>query len=166
MREALATGRWCGMSSPAMRISVIGCGYLGVTHAAVLAGSGFDVIGIERDLAKVAVLNSGRVPFYEPGLNELLQSGVARGNLTFSGEMAAVDGADVHFLCVGTPQLPGSEGYDLRALDSAVSMLLPHLRHGDVVVGKSTVPVGTAAGIREPLFGSGCSLVWNPEFLR
>lgn len=159
-------GRFCSMSAHSTHISVIGCGYLGATHAAVLAGSGFTVIGIELDAHKVDVLQSGRAPFHEPGLNELLSIGVASGHLRFSTDPHSIAGASVHFLCVGTPQLPGSDAYDLSALEAAVTMLLPHLRPGHVVVGKSTVPVGTAEEIRQRVVETGCSVVWNPEFLR
>ncbi|MBU4213180.1 MAG: UDP-glucose/GDP-mannose dehydrogenase family protein [Actinobacteria bacterium] len=149
-----------------MRISVIGCGYLGAVHAASMAKLGHDVVGVDVDEAKVAALAAGRAPFYEPGLPELLTEVGATGRLTFTSDMSAVAGAAVHFVCVGTPQAHGEFRADLRYVDAAVRQLLPHLRPGDVVAGKSTVPVGTAERIVTDLAASGATLVWNPEFLR
>lgn len=149
-----------------MRMSVIGCGYLGAVHAAAMASIGHDVIGIEIDEQKVAVLASGSAPFFEPRLSELLSEGLRSGRLRFSSRMADAAGCDVHFLAVGTPQTPGGNTADLRYVDDALDGLLPHLRAGDVVAGKSTVPVGTAAGLAARLVDTGATLVWNPEFLR
>ncbi|MBU4336987.1 MAG: UDP-glucose/GDP-mannose dehydrogenase family protein [Actinobacteria bacterium] len=149
-----------------MRISVIGCGYLGAVHAASMAKLGHDVVGVDVDEAKVAALAAGRAPFYEPGLPELLTEVGATGRLTFTSDMSAVAGAAIHFVCVGTPQAHGEFRADLRYVDAAVQQLLPHLRPGDVVAGKSTVPVGTAERIAADLVASGATLVWNPEFLR
>lgn len=149
-----------------MRMSVIGCGYLGAVHAAAMASLGHDVIGIDVDERKVAALAAGAAPFFEPRLPELLAEGLASGRLRFSRRMADAAGSDVHFLAVGTPQVAGGHAADLRYVDSAVDALLPHLRPGDVLAGKSTVPVGTAARLAERIDGSGATLVWNPEFLR
>ena len=149
-----------------MRMSVIGCGYLGAVHAAAMASIGHDVVGIDVDEQKVASLAAGTAPFFEPRLPELLAEGMAAGRLRFSSRMADAAGADVHFLAVGTPQLPGGHAADLRYVDTALDALLPHLRAGDVVAGKSTVPVGTAARLAARLVGTGATLVWNPEFLR
>jgi UDPglucose 6-dehydrogenase len=149
-----------------MRISVIGCGYLGAVHAAGMAHLGHTVVGIDVDAAKVADLAEGRAPFFEPGLPELVRRGLDAGRLRFSVDPAAAAGAAVHFLAVGTPQRPGELAADLRHLDAAVAALRPHLRPGDVVVGKSTVPVGTARRIADVLEGTGAIVVWNPEFLR
>ncbi|KQT02237.1 UDP-glucose dehydrogenase family protein [Cellulomonas sp. Leaf395] len=149
-----------------MRLSVIGCGYLGAVHAASMAQLGHDVIGIDVDEYKVESLRAGRAPFYEPGLPELLTEVGATGRLTFSTDIADAAGADVHFICVGTPQVHGEFRADLRYVNSAVEALLPHLRSGDVVAGKSTVPVGTAEAIAEAIEATGAVLVWNPEFLR
>jgi UDPglucose 6-dehydrogenase len=149
-----------------MRMSVIGCGYLGAVHAAAMASIGHDVVGIDVDEGKVAALAAGTAPFFEPRLTELLTDGLASGRLRFSSRMADAAGADVHFLAVGTPQTAGGHAADLRYVDAAVEDLLPHLRPGDVVAGKSTVPVGTAARLAERLVGTGAALVWNPEFLR
>lgn len=149
-----------------MKISVIGCGYLGAVHAACMARLGHDVVGIDVDERKVAALRAGTAPFYEPGLPELLDEVSATGRLTFSTDMADAAGADVHFICVGTPQTQGEFRADLRYVDAATSALRPHLRPGDVVAGKSTVPVGTAERLAESLDATGAILVWNPEFLR
>lgn len=149
-----------------MRISVIGCGYLGAVHAACMAQLGHDVIGIDVDAAKIALLEAGRAPFYEPGLPELLAETRATGRLEFSTDMADAAGAEVHFLCVGTPQKHGEFRADLTYVEAAFEALRPHLRDGDVVAGKSTVPVGTAESLVERLDETGATLVWNPEFLR
>ena len=149
-----------------MRLSVIGCGYLGAVHAASMAQLGHDVIGIDVDARKIDALREGRAPFYEPGLPELLTEAGRTGRLAFSTDIADAAGSDVHFICVGTPQVHGEFRADLTYVNSAVEALLPHLRAGDVVAGKSTVPVGTAEAIAEVLEGTGATLVWNPEFLR
>ena len=149
-----------------MKISVIGCGYLGAVHAACMAELGHDVVGIDVDADKIALLADGRPPFFEPGLPELLTAAVASGRLRFSTDVAAAQGARVHFVAVGTPQLPDSNAADLRFVDAAVQSLLPHLTAGDLVVGKSTVPVGTAARLSEVITPTGGTLAWNPEFLR
>ncbi len=153
-----------------MRISVIGCGYLGATHAAAMAELGFEVLGVDVDETKLKALVNGEVPFYEPGLAPLLKTHVDSGRLRFTTSVAeAGEFADVHFVCVGTPQTPGSNAADLRYVDAAVGGLAPHLRTGAVVVGKSTVPVGTAArlaGLLAELAVDGVDLAWNPEFLR
>ena len=151
-----------------MRISVIGCGYLGAVHAACMAELGHDVVGIDVDAGKVGELSAGRAPFFEPGLPEVLERATASGRLRFTTDMAEAAGAQVHFVAVGTPQTPGSHAADLRYVDAAVAALLPHLSDGYLVVGKSTVPVGTAARLGELVrdSSSGAELAWNPEFLR
>ena len=151
-----------------MKISVIGCGYLGAVHAASMAELGHEVIGIDVDPAKVGALSEGRAPFFEPGLPEILIAGVQSGRLRFSTDIADAAGAAVHFVAVGTPQRAGSYAADLRFVDAAIDGLLPHLADGDLVAGKSTVPVGTAARLAERIAGSGTGamLAWNPEFLR
>jgi UDPglucose 6-dehydrogenase len=151
-----------------VRISVIGCGYLGAVHAACMAELGHDVVGIDVDERKVADLQAGRAPFFEPGLPEVLTSAQATGRLRFTTDMAEAKGATVHFVAVGTPQTTGSFAADLTYVNAAIDGLVPFLSDGDLVVGKSTVPVGTAArlaGIVEGA-GSGATLAWNPEFLR
>ncbi|GEL99477.1 UDP-glucose dehydrogenase family protein [Cellulomonas terrae] len=149
-----------------MRLSVIGCGYLGAVHAASMAYLGHEVIGIDVDQRKIEALRAGQAPFYEPGLPELLAEVGATGRLTFSDDMADAAGADVHFVCVGTPQVHGEFRADLTYVNSAVEALRPYLRPGDVVAGKSTVPVGTAEAIAGALAETGAVVVWNPEFLR
>ncbi|TFB60255.1 UDP-glucose/GDP-mannose dehydrogenase family protein [Cryobacterium sp. Hz7] len=151
-----------------MKLSVIGCGYLGAVHASAMAELGHDVVGIDIDARKIDQLAAGTPPFFEPGLPEILTSAMASGRLRFSTDIADAAGAQVHFIGVGTPQKAGSHAADLSYVDAAVQSLLPHLAAGDLVVGKSTVPVGTAgrlAGVIEAS-GSGATLAWNPEFLR
>lgn len=151
-----------------MRISVIGCGYLGAVHAACMAKLGHDVIGIDLDEHKIQQLAAANAPFYEPGLEDLLKEVQATGRLKFTADMSAAAGSEVHFICVGTPQKKGENGADLRFVDGAVLSLLPHLSPGDIVVGKSTVPVGTASRLMQQIQEQDPSLhlVWNPEFLR
>jgi len=151
-----------------MKISVIGCGYLGAVHASAMAELGHDVIGIDVDERKIGELAAGRPPFFEPGLPEILTSATASGRLRFSTDMADAAGAEVHFLAVGTPQTAGSHAADLRFVDAAFESLLPHLADGALVVGKSTVPVGTATRLAERLaeVAPHATLAWNPEFLR
>ena len=151
-----------------MRISVTGCGYLGAVHAACLAELGHEVVGIDVDESRIRMLAAGHPPIFEPGLPELLTSAMASGRLSFTTDSAAAAGARVHFVTVGTPQLAGSYAADLSYVDAAIAGLLPQLRPGDLVVGKSTVPVGTAARLAEMVCSGapGASLAWNPEFLR
>ncbi|MGN6741892.1 MAG: UDP-glucose dehydrogenase family protein [Amnibacterium sp.] len=151
-----------------MKISVIGCGYLGAVHAASLAELGHDVVGVDVDAAKVRDLAAGQAPFFEPGLGEILESASASGRLRFTTDMGEVRGSRVHFVAVGTPQARGGGAADLTYVNAAIESLLPHLSEGDLVVGKSTVPVGTAARLaaRVAESGSGAMLAWNPEFLR
>lgn len=151
-----------------MRISVIGCGYLGAVHAACMAKLGHEVVGIDIDERKIADLAGAKAPFYEPGLEALLQEVQETGRLTFTTDMSAAAGSDVHFICVGTPQKKGENGADMTYVDAAAHALLPHIAPGNIVVGKSTVPVGTAARMLELLDAHepAAHLVWNPEFLR
>ena len=151
-----------------LKVSVIGTGYLGVTHAACMASMGFEVIGVDIDAAKIALLSSGKVPFYEPGLEELLQSQIASGRLTFTTNFNAIAGADIHFICVGTPQSAHSYAADLTYVDAALDEIAPICKPGSLVVGKSTVPVGTAQKLRDRLLkvNPNVDLAWNPEFLR
>ena len=149
-----------------MRISVLGCGYLGAVHAACMAELGHDVVGIDIDAAKIEQLSAGRAPFFEPGLPELLASSLATGRLRFTTDIAEVRGATIHFLAVGTPQQADSYAADLTYVDAAANALLPMLAPGDLVVGKSTVPVGTAARLADLVEATGARLAWNPEFLR
>jgi len=152
----------------ALKLSVVGCGYLGATHAACMSSLGFEVIGVDTDPEKIAMLSKGELPFYEPGLDTLLASEIKTGRLSFTTDFSAVADADVHFICVGTPQSKDGLAADLTYVKSAVQAIAPHLKNGSLVVGKSTVPVGTAQGLREQLAKSApqADLAWNPEFLR
>lgn len=151
-----------------MKISVIGCGYLGAVHAACMAQLGHEVVGIDVDERKVAELAASRAPFFEPGLTDLLREVQQTGRLSFTTDMSSAAGSEVHFICVGTPQKKGENAADLTYVDSAIAELLPHLNPGDLVVGKSTVPVGTAARLANLVQAKQetAHLVWNPEFLR
>jgi UDPglucose 6-dehydrogenase len=157
--------------SSGQRLTVIGTGYLGATHAVCMAELGYHVLGKDVDVAKIEKLAAGVVPFYEPGLEELLRKNLDAGRLRFttSDEEAAAFG-DIHFICVGTPQKKGENAADMAYVNGAIEGLLPHLRPGAVIVGKSTVPAGTAARLAEWINADaqapGIELVWNPEFLR
>ncbi|HEY2687184.1 MAG TPA: UDP-glucose/GDP-mannose dehydrogenase family protein [Streptosporangiaceae bacterium] len=154
------------------RITVLGTGYLGTTHAACLAELGFEVLGLDTDDTQVKALAGGSLPFHEPGLEELLRKGLDSGRLRFTTSYAdAAEFGDVHFVCVGTPQRADSSAADLSHLEACVETLAPRLTRPCLVVGKSTVPVGTAALLAERLtrlapVGAAAELAWNPEFLR
>ncbi|MBB5597096.1 UDPglucose 6-dehydrogenase [Neomicrococcus lactis] len=155
-----------------LRITVIGTGYLGATHAACMAELGFDVLGVDIDERKIEQLAAGQLPFHEPGLPELLKKHTASGKLRFttSFEEAGAWG-DVHFIGVGTPQKPGGYGADIRYVDAAALSLAQHITKDALIVGKSTVPVGTARRlaclVQEKHTGPGTiRFAWNPEFLR
>jgi UDPglucose 6-dehydrogenase len=154
------------------RITVLGTGYLGATHAICMAVLGFEVLGIDTDEAKIAALADGRVPFYEPGLPEMLSKALDSGRLRFSTDIAeAAAFGDVHFVCVGTPQAKGSPAADMTYVDQVITNLARHLTRRCLVVGKSTVPVGSAARLTtllqsEAPVGDEVELAWNPEFLR
>ncbi len=152
----------------ALKISVIGTGYLGATHAACISSLGFDVIGIDTDASKIAALQNGKVPFFEPGLEELLAEQIATGRLTFSNSFDAITDADIHFICVGTPQVKDGLAADMTYVNGALEAIAPLIKAGSLVVGKSTVPVGTAARLRARLLeiNPQADLAWNPEFLR
>jgi len=152
----------------ALKISVIGTGYLGATHAACMSSLGFEVIGIDIDPAKVATLAKGLIPFYEPGLDTLLQEQVESGRLTFSSDFKDAADCDVHFICVGTPQVKDGLAADLTFVDASLEAVAQITKAGALVVGKSTVPVGTAARLRAQLLeiNPESDLAWNPEFLR
>ena len=155
-----------------MRCTVFGTGYLGATHAAGMAQLGHDVLGVDIDPGKIAKLSAGEVPFYEPGLAKVLRDNLSSGRLSFTTDYdVAADFADVHFLGVGTPQKKGEYGADLRHVHAVIDTLVPKLTRSAVIVGKSTVPVGTAAelsrrahGLLNP--GVDLEIAWNPEFLR
>ena len=149
-----------------MKISVIGCGYLGAVHAAAMASLGHDVVGVDVDEAKIRQLASGVAPFFEPGLPEILESALASGRLQFTTDIELARGARVHFVAVGTPQSADGYAADLRYVDAAIDAVVPVLNPGDLVVGKSTVPVGTAERLAPRIEAVGALLAWNPEFLR
>lgn len=151
-----------------MRISVIGCGYLGAVHAASMAKLGHEVVAVDIDEAKIAQLSAGKAPFFEPGLPEVLTEALASGRLTFTTDFAAVAPCSLHFIAVGTPQSAQGNAADLSYVHAAIDALIPYLDDEDVVVGKSTVPVGTAWELAQKIShaGSSATLCWNPEFLR
>ena len=154
------------------KLSVFGTGYLGATHAAGMAELGHEVIGVDVDAAKIERLKAGEVPFFEPGLPELLRKHVDSGRLRFTTDAAeAADFADVHFIGVGTPQKKGENAADMRFVDAVIDTLAPMLTRPAVILGKSTVPVGTAARLADKVrelapVGDKAELGWNPEFLR
>jgi len=155
-----------------MRITVIGCGYLGATHAACMAELGHEVLGVEIDEAKRKTLENGGIPFHEPGLPDLLAKHVDSGQLRFTDSFEeAAEFGDIHFICVGTPQSKRGLGADLSYVYGAAESLAPHLNRPTLVVGKSTVPVGTAATLAAKIealapVGAEAKVAWNPEFLR
>ena len=151
-----------------LKLSVVGTGYLGATHAACMSSLGFTVVGVDTDAQKIAQLSRGELPFYEPGLDTLLASEIKTGRLTFTTDFSAVADADVHFICVGTPQSKDGLAADLTYVKASVAAIAPFLKSGSLVVGKSTVPVGTAQMLRDQLAISApdADLAWNPEFLR
>ena len=151
-----------------MKISVIGCGYLGAVHAVSMAELGHDVVGVDVDAERIALLSDGEAPFFEPELDQLLARGLASGRLRFTTSPTDVADADVHFLAVGTPQKQGSHAADLTYVDAAFATILGVAKSGSLIVGKSTVPVGTAQRLAAqlPEHGQSVSLAWNPEFLR
>jgi len=154
------------------RLTILGTGYLGATHAVSMAELGYEVLGVDVDEAKITKLAGGQVPFHEPELDELLRKNLASGRLRFTTSYAeAAEFGDVHFICVGTPQKKGSKAADMSYVESAVSALAPHLTHKSLVVGKSTVPVGTAEWVEQLLHkyvpaDTEVEVAWNPEFLR
>ncbi|ANZ18289.1 UDP-glucose dehydrogenase family protein [Streptomyces noursei] len=161
----------------ALKITVIGTGYLGATHAAAMAELGFEVLGLDVQPEKIEMLRRGEVPMYEPGLEELLRRHVAgiegsTGRLRFTTSYEEVGAfGDVHFVCVNTPQKHGEYACDMSYVEAAFDALAPHLTRPALVVGKSTVPVGSAARLARRLTaaapaGADAELAWNPEFLR
>jgi UDPglucose 6-dehydrogenase len=155
-----------------LRITVLGTGYLGATHAACLAELGFEVLGLDTNEAQVNALAAGRLPFHEPELEEMLRRGLRSGRLRFGTSYAdAAAFGDVHFVCVGTPQRADSDAADLSHLMACIDALAPGLDRPCLVVGKSTVPVGTTEIVSERLArlspaGAAVEVAWNPEFLR
>lgn len=152
----------------ALKLSVIGTGYLGATHAACMASMGFEVIGFDTEQNKIDFLSKGKVPFYEPDLEELLSKQIVSGKLKFTNNIKDLANCDVHFICVGTPQVKGGIAADLTFVNSALESIAEFVKPGALVVGKSTVPVGTAVKLRNRLIelNPKADLAWNPEFLR
>jgi len=151
-----------------LKLSVVGTGYLGATHAACMASMGFEVIGVDVDATKIELLAKGKVPFYEPDLEDLLAQQIKSGRLKFSNNFQDIADCDVHFICVGTPQVKDGIAADLTYVNAALETIAPIVKAGSLVVGKSTVPVGTAARLRDRLLSLNpkSDLAWNPEFLR
>ncbi|WP_037679795.1 UDP-glucose/GDP-mannose dehydrogenase family protein [Streptomyces griseus] len=155
-----------------MRLTVIGTGYLGAVHAACMADIGHDVLGVDTDTRKIEALAAGRAPFFEPGLPEILTRNTEDGRLRFTSSLQeAADFGDLHFVCVGTPQRPDSLAADLRHVEAVVDGLVPLLTRDSLIVGKSTVPVGTTRALSRRVAarlrpGVDAEVAWNPEFLR
>ena len=150
------------------QLTVLGLGYLGVAHAVCLAELGFEVLGVDTDADRIRSLSAGEVPFFEPGVEELLLKGLGSGKLRFTTSyLDAAAFGNVHFVCVGTPQSAESGRADISQVENCIAALAPFLRSPSVVVGKSTVPVGTAAALTESLVrlapcGTAGRLAWKP----
>lgn len=154
-----------------MKLSVIGTGYLGAVHAACMAQIGHEVVAYDTDASKIAQLSTGTSPFYEPGFDELLAEVLATGRLRFTQSVQeAVSGASVHFVCVGTPQLAGSDAANIEYVDSAFRTVAANADCDGLIIGKSTVPVGTAQRLSGEVAQADSphrlEVAWNPEFLR
>ncbi|MCW2593788.1 MAG: ywqF 1 [Mycobacterium sp.] len=154
-----------------VRMSVIGTGYLGAVHAACMAHLGHEVVAYDTDASKIATLSAGTSPFYEPGFDELLGVVLGTGRLRFTQSVKeAVSGASVHFVCVGTPQSSGSDAANVQYVDSAFGTVAANADCNGLIVGKSTVPVGTAQRLAAELATTSSphhlEIAWNPEFLR
>jgi UDPglucose 6-dehydrogenase len=158
--------------APRPRLSFLGTGYLGATYAICFAELGYEVLGVDVDAAKIAKFAAGEVPFHEPGLDDLLARNLATGRLRFTTDyQEAAEFGDVHFICVGTPQRADGMAADLSYVESAVTSLAPHLTRRALIVGKSTVPVGTAEWVEQLAHkhapeGVDVEVAWSPEFLR
>jgi UDPglucose 6-dehydrogenase len=151
-----------------LKLSVIGTGYLGAVHATALASVGYQVIGLDVDQEKIATLHQGIAPFYEPNFAPLLEDELRSNRLHFTTDLSRTSDCDVHFICVGTPQSETSYQADLKYIESAVESLIKFAKKGSLIVGKSTVPVGTAEKLRSKIKSHrpDLELAWNPEFLR
>jgi len=151
-----------------LKLSVVGTGYLGATHAAAMSSLGFQVVGVDVDAAKISQLREGKVPFFEPDLEELLVQELASGRLTFATDFAEIADCDVHFICVGTPQQKDGLAADMSYVNASAESVALVAKSGSLIVGKSTVPVGTADRLRARVkeINSNVELAWNPEFLR
>ena len=170
MAQHVSAGEFGVVDHP--RMTVIGTGYLGATHAVCMATLGFEVLGVDVDQEKIDALLDGTVPFFEPGLPEQLKEALDSGRLRFTTSMdEAAEFGDVHFVCVGTPQVVGSDAADLTYVESAFTELAKRITRKVLLVGKSTVPIGTAAELTKRVrelspIGDELELAWNPEFLR
>jgi len=157
---------------PPPRLAFLGTGYLGATYAICYAELGYEVLGFDVDAEKTAILNAGEVPFHEPGLDELLNRNLAAGRLRFSTDIAeTAEFGDVHFICVGTPQRADGRTADLSYVEASVTSLAQHLTRKALIVGKSTVPVGTAEWVEQLVSTHtpaqlGVEVAWSPEFLQ
>lgn len=155
-----------------MKMVVIGLGYLGLTHAVAMTELGHTVVGLEADQDKLKTLSEGKVPFYEPHLDDALEVALSSGRLTFQvGQDANTADGDIHWICVGTPQTEGSKSANLSYVESAAKAAAANLKEGATIVGKSTVPVGTSVVLKKIIEenvheGVTARLAWNPEFLR
>ena len=160
-----------GTTVTPLRLTIIGAGYLGLTHAVCMADLGHEVLALDVDEQKITRAGAGETPFFEPGLEPLLRKNLDAGRLRFTTSFAeAGEFGEVHFLCVGTPQADGGAA-DLSYLNAAAGALAPYLATPCLIVGKSTVPVGTARALLDQIrtaapAGTGVGLAWNPEFLR
>ena len=160
------------ISADPLRVTVIGTGYLGLTHAVCMADLGHQVLAIDVDEQKIATAARGETPFFEPGLEPLLRKNLDAGRLRFTTDFAEVgEFGDVHFVCVGTPQKPGSTAADLTYVHAAFDSLAPHLKRETLIIGKSTVPVGTTRKLLPRVrsaapAGDAVDIAFNPEFLR
>ncbi|MGA5304156.1 UDP-glucose dehydrogenase family protein [Nucisporomicrobium flavum] len=158
--------------APRPRLAFLGTGYLGATYAICFAELGYDVLGFDVDEPKIAKLAAGQVPFHEPGLDELLRANLNSGRLRFTTSYEEVaEFADVHFICVGTPQRADGMGADLAYVEASVTNLARHLNRRALIVGKSTVPVGTAEWVEQLVAKHtdpelGIEVAWSPEFLQ
>ncbi|HET8684709.1 MAG TPA: NAD(P)-binding domain-containing protein, partial [Micromonosporaceae bacterium] len=154
------------------RLTFIGTGYLGATYAVCFAELGYEVLGVDVDGPKIDKLAAGTLPFHEPGLDELLHKNLGTGRLHFTTDYAeAAAFGDVHFICVGTPQRADGMAADLSYVESAVAALAPHLTRKALIVGKSTVPVGTAEWVEQLVYKHAAGpadieVAWSPEFLQ
>ena len=158
--------------APRPRLCFVGTGYLGATYAICFAEMGYEVLGLDVDPKKIAKLGGGEVPFHEPGLDDLLRKNLATGRLRFTTSFEeAANFADVHFICVGTPQRADGLAADLSYVEASVAALAPHLHRKALIVGKSTVPVGTAEWVSDLVRryapdASEVEVAWSPEFLQ
>jgi UDPglucose 6-dehydrogenase len=153
-----------------MRVTMVGAGYVGLVSGACFADFGHQVTCIDKDPGRVAALNRGEIPIFEPGLADLVEANMRQGRLEFAAETTRVADAEAVFIAVGTPSRRGDGHADLSFVYDAVRELAPQLSRTAVVVTKSTVPVGTGDEIerilREKRPDADVEVVSNPEFLR